>query len=146
MKKKSVEFKLKAEKQDFVIESIKSSDQACNYARKFYFDDIAIYESMFIILLNKMGNTIGFAKIAQGGVDCCIADCRIITKYAIDSLAAGVILVHNHPSGNLKPSNEDDRLTKQVFECLRLFDIKLVDHIVITENDYYSYADEGKLK
>ena len=145
MKKKSVEFKLKAEKQEFVIEKIHSAIDAANYARKFYFDDINIYESVFIILLNQAMNTIGFAKISQGGVSASIVDKKIVAKYAIESLAAAVILVHNHPSGSLRPSSYDNEITKDVQNCLSLFDIKLMDHVIITEDSFYSYKDEGKL-
>lgn len=146
MKKKSVEFKLKAEKQEFSIVKIMSSPDSAEYARKFYFDDINIYESMFVILLNKACNTIGYAKISQGGVSQCLVDKKIVAKYAIDSLASAIILVHNHPSGCLKPSKYDDQLTKEIKECLQVFDIQLLDHIIITEDSFYSYNDEGRLK
>lgn len=145
MKKKSVEFKLKAEKQEFAIRKIANATDAYNYARMFYFDDINIYESSFIILLNSAGNTIGYAKISQGGVSNCIVDVRLVAKIAIDSLAHSVILVHNHPSGSTRPSSYDDSLTKQVNAGLELLNIKLRDHLIITEDDYYSYCDEGKL-
>lgn len=146
MKKKSVEFTLKAEKQDFPIEKIRSAQDIYNYARKFYFDDINIYESVFIILLNQAMNTIGYAKISQGGVSSCLVDKRIVAKYAIESLASAVVLVHNHPSGCLKPSKDDDRLTYDVQKCLQVFDVKLLDHVIITDdNGWYSYNDEGKM-
>lgn len=145
MKKKSVEFKLKAEKQEFPIEKIVSSLDVANYARKFYFDDINIYESVFIILLNQAQNTIGYAKISQGGVSSCLVDKKIVAKYAIDSLASGVILVHNHPSGSLRASKFDDQITKEVQLCLQVFDIELLDHIIITNDSFYSYNDERRL-
>lgn len=146
MKKKSIEFTLKAEKRDFPIEKISSTQEVYNYARKFYFDDINIYESVFIILLNHAHNTIGYAKISQGGVCSCLVDKKLVVKYAIESLASAVVLVHNHPSGCLKPSTFDDRLTFDIQNCLNIFDIKFLDHVIITDNDgYYSYHDEGRL-
>lgn len=145
MEKKSVEFSLKAEKKNFPIEKLLLSRDAYNYAKKFYFDDINIYESAFIILLNRQKNTIGYAKISQGGVNETVVDKRIVAKYAVDSLASDVILVHNHPSGTLRPSKTDDRLTEQVGCCLELFGIKLIDHLIITEDAFYSYSDEGRL-
>ena len=145
MKKKSVEFKLKAEKQDFSIVKITSSLDSADYARKFYFDDINIYESVFVILLSQAQNTIGYAKISQGGVSSCLVDKKIVAKYAIESLSSAVILVHNHPSGCLKPSKYDDQLTKEIKECLQVFDIRLIDHVIITEDSFYSYNDEGRL-
>ena len=145
MKKKSVEFTLKAEKKDFPIEKIRSAQDIYNYARKFYFDDINIYESVFIIMLNQAMNTIGYAKISQGGVSSCLVDKRIVAKYAIESLASAVIFVHNHPSGCLKPSKYDDQQTKEIKGCLQVFDIRLLDHVIISEDSFYSYNDEGKL-
>lgn len=145
MKKKSVEFKLKAEKQEFPIEKIVSSVDVYNYAKQFYFDDIDIYESVFIILLNQARNTIGYAKISQGGVSTTVVDKRIVAKYAIESLASAVVLVHNHPSGNTRPSRIDDKLTEECKQALGLFDIKLIDHVIISSNAYYSYNEEGRL-
>ena len=145
MKKKSVEFTLKAKKQDFPIEKIRSAQDIYNYARKFYFDDINIYESVFIIMLNQAMNTIGYAKISQGGVSSCLIDKRIVAKYAIESLASAVILVHNHPSGCLQPSKFDDKFTSDIQRCLQMFDIRLLDHVIISEDSFYSYNDEGRL-
>lgn len=145
MKKKAVEYTLKATKQDFSIEKVNSSETSYNFAKKFYHDDINIYESCFIILLNSANNVTGYAKISQGGICGTIVDKRLICKYAIDALASAVILVHNHPSGNLIPSRDDENLTMATREALKLFDIRLLDHIIITEDKYYSFADEGKI-
>lgn len=145
MKKKSVEFKLKAEKQEFPIEKIINVVDIYNYAKKFYFDDIDIYESVFVVLLNQAHNTIGYAKISQGGVSSCLVDKKIVAKYAIESLASAVVLVHNHPSGNTRPSKEDDNLTGAIKQALGLFDIELLDHVIISSSAYYSYSNEGRL-
>lgn len=145
MKKKAVEYKLKAIKQDFSIAKIKSSDDAFNYAKQFYYEDINIYESVFIMLLNQANNVMGYAKISQGGICSTMVDVRLIAKYAIDSLAVSVILVHNHPSGLLQPSIHDDKITKSVKAGLELLNIKLLDHLIITENSRYSYQEEGRL-
>lgn len=143
MKKKAVEYNITAKKQDFEIVKVQSSVDAVNFARKFYHDDIIIYESSFILLLNQANNVSGYAKISQGGVCGTVVDARLVTKYAIDCLAAGVILVHNHPSGNAKPSIEDKKLSGKLKDALRLFDIRLLDSVIITEDGYYSMADEG---
>lgn len=145
MKKKSVEYSLKMEKKDFPIEKITDAGSAYRYAKKFYSDDINIYESVFVILLNKASNTLGFAKVSQGGISSSVTDVKIVAKYAIDSLASAVILVHNHPSGITKPSRQDDELTKKLWSVLELIDVQLVDHIIITENDLYSYADNRRI-
>lgn len=145
MKKKAVEYTIKATKQDFSIAKIRSSEDAFNFAKQFYFDDITIYESCFIMLLNHASNVMGYAKISQGGICSTMLDVRLIAKYAIDTLATSVILVHNHPTGSLNPSYEDDKLTNAVSKGLELLNIKLIDHLIISEERYYSYAEEGKL-
>ena len=145
MKKKAVEYTIKATKQDFSIAKIQSEEDAFNFAKQFYFDDINIYESCFIMLMNHASNVMGYAKISQGGICSTMVDVRLIAKYAIDTLATSVILVHNHPSGSLNPSYEDDKLTNAVKKGLELLNIKLLDHLVISEERYYSYAEEGKL-
>lgn len=122
---------------------ITKSREASEYARQFYFDDLHLYESFFILLLNKANNTIGWVKISQGGVSGTVADPKIIAKYAVESLASSVILIHNHPSGNIRPSEADKRLTKQVSEGLRLLDIAVLDHIIIGEDKFFSFTDEG---
>lgn len=144
MKKKAVEYKLKAEKQDFSIVKVQSSEDAYKFSKNFYFDDINIYESTFLIMINQANNVTGYAKISQGGIASTVVDARLVAKFAIDSLAAGVIMVHNHPSGNVRPSGLDDRLTEQVRQGLALFGIKLLDHIIVSEDSYYSYSDEGR--
>ena len=73
------------------------------------------------------------------------ADLRIILKAAINALATGIILCHNHPSGNIRPSQQDDHLTQHLRDAARLLDMQLLDHIVLTDGSYYSYSDEGTL-
>ena len=124
---------------------ITSSKDAADYMRQFFSDDIEIYESMFLLLLNRANNTIGWAKISQGGITGTVCDPRIVMKYAVDSLATGVILCHNHPSGNLQPSRADEEITNKCKMALNYLDIKVLDHIILTADNYYSFADEGML-
>lgn len=125
---------------------LRTSEEGAKYARQFYHEDIALYESFFLILLNRANRVIGWAKISQGGCVSTVVDRKIIAKYAIDSLAEGVMLVHNHPSGNRNPSPQDDGLTAAIKEGLDLFNIKVLDSIILTPEDgYYSYCDNGKL-
>ena len=70
-------------------------------------------------------------------------DIKLVSKYAIESLCSGVIVAHNHPSGNTNPSNEDILITNKIKQALNIFDIQLMDHIILTEDSYYSFADEG---
>jgi DNA repair protein RadC len=129
-------FELKSLQTEFQNVKITSSEVAYDVIRKFYGDDIDIFESCFILLLNNANVTIGYAKISQGGITGTVVDTRIIAKYAIESLATGVILAHNHPSGNLKPSNADIEITKKIEAGLKIFDITLLDHMIITDKDF----------
>lgn len=137
------EFTLKKNDTDFKKVKIRGSKDASDYARNFYHDDIEIYESFFIILLNRNNNTIGYAKISQGGVSGTVVDSKILLKYVIESLASGVIFVHNHPSGNLNPSNEDKNLTNKLKNALSIIDVNLLDHVILTKESYFSFADES---
>ena len=145
MKKKAVKYSITAKKQDFEIIKVRSSEDAFNFAKEFYHEDILIYESAFIILLNQANNVTGYAKISQGGISQTIVDKRIIAKYAIDAPSSAVIFVHNHPSGNIKPSQEDINLSDEIKKGLNLFGIKLLDSIIISDDKYYSMLDEGVL-
>lgn len=145
MKKQAVEYSIKAEKKEFAIAKITNSIDASEYARKFYFDDILIYESAFIMLMNRANNIVGYAKISQGGVSGTVVDVKIVAKYAIDTLASGVILLHNHPSGNKAPSTQDIQMASRLRKALELIDVKLLDSIILTEDDFYSLSDNGNL-
>ena len=138
-------YQLKKIKSEFPCVQIKSSSDAANFIREFYSDDIEIFESAFILLLNRANKTIGYAKISQGGITGTVIDVKIVCKYTIDSLASGVILCHNHPSGNLQASNEDKNVSKKIKESLTFIDSVLVDSIIITKDGYLSLADEGLL-
>ena len=141
-KENEVEYKLKAVKKDFKRAKITSSIDASQYARQFYHDDISIYESAFVLLTNRSNNTVGFAKISQGGIAGTVVDIKLVLKYAIENLASGIIFFHNHPSGNLMPSNEDRMLSVRIKEAAKLMDVTLIDSIILTEDGYYSFADE----
>jgi DNA repair protein RadC len=139
------ELTIKRNKTDFKKVKVDSSKTAEQFIRQFYHDDMSIYESFFILLLNRSNNTVGWAKIAQGGVASVSVDIKIIAKYAVDSLASAVILAHNNPSGQTKPSQSDINLTKKVKEALTIFDCQVLDHIILTEDEFYSFADESIL-
>lgn len=129
-------FELKTIQTNFQAVKITKDEDAINVIRQFYGDDIEIFESCFILLLNNSNITIGYAKISQGGITGTVVDTRLIAKYAIESLATGVILCHNHPSGSLKPSEADISTTKKVKDGLKIFDIVLLDHIILTKDSY----------
>jgi DNA repair protein RadC len=136
-------YELKKNPTDIVRTKITSSKASADYINQFYFEDLGIYESFFILLLDQSNHTTGYAKISQGGIAGTVVDPIIVAKYAIDSLAKAVILAHNHPSGNLNPSEADRNITEKIKKGLALFDITVLDHIILTEDDYYSFADNG---
>ena len=137
------EFQLKKIKSDYKKVKIQSSKDACGVLRQYYHDDIGIYESFFLLLLNRSNNTIGHVKISQGGVAGTVVDPKLVAKYAVNSLSSAVILCHNHPSGNLKPSKADKNITNKIVSGLSLFDITVLDHVILTEESYFSFANEG---
>jgi DNA repair protein RadC len=137
---------LKAEKSDFQKVKITQSSDAADFIRQFYGDDLEIYESFFLVLLNRANATTGYVKISQGGTAGTVVDVKIVAKYAVESLSAGVILAHNHPSGETRPSKEDENITHRITKALELFGIKVVDHIIIgPENSYFSFEEHGML-
>ena len=103
------------------------------------------HEEFWILLLNRSNRIIDKTRISQGGVSETVVDNKLILKEAITHLASGIILCHNHPSGNLRPSKSDDLITKKIKDGAKLLDILVLDHIIICNNKYYSYADEGRL-
>lgn len=103
------------------------------------------YEELWVALTNRSSQVIGKIKISQGGTSETSADLRIILKAAINALASGILLCHNHPSGNIRPSRQDDNLTSRLNSASKLLEITLTDHIVLADGNYYSYSDEGKL-
>ena len=143
--KKIKRFELKTNKTDLEQVKISNSENAADFIRQFYSDDIEIYESFFILLLNRANKVIGYAKISQGGVCGTVVDKKILLKYVIDSLASGVIIAHNHPSGNTSPSDADIRITKDIKELCKLVDSTLMDHVILTADSFYSFADNGNL-
>lgn len=136
---------VKESTEKFEAVQIKSSQDAAKFARQFYYDDIELYESFFLILLDRANNTMAWAKISQGGIASTVVDPIVVAKYVIDTLSSGVVLVHNHPSGRLDPSPEDKRITNTIREGLKLFNAQVVDHIIMSKDSYHSMADNGEL-
>lgn len=128
-----------------VFGPVTKSADAQKYAAHFWGDDLEIYESFFILMLDRANTPIAWAKISQGGVAGTVVDPKIVCKYCIDTLCSAVIFAHNHPSGNLKPSDADIRLTTKMKNALELLDIQLLDHLIVTNNGYYSLGDNGQI-
>jgi DNA repair protein RadC len=103
------------------------------------------YEEFWILFLNRSNKLIDRSKVSQGGISGTVIDNRLILKSAIEKLASGIILCHNHPSGNKQPSTNDIDITKKLTEAGKLVDINILDHVIIANNSYFSFADEGLL-
>lgn len=103
------------------------------------------HEEFWIILVNRAGRMISKKQVSQGGVAGTVADPKIIFKTAVEALASGIILAHNHPSGNLSASPSDMNLTKKLKEAGKLLEIQVLDHIILAGHKYFSFADEGLL-
>lgn len=102
-------------------------------------------EYFVLLFLNRANNVIGFYKLSEGGLTGTVADLRIAFSVALKIIASSMILAHNHPSNNLSFSGADMQLTKKFKEAGELMDVKILDHIILGDNSYYSFADEGQL-
>jgi DNA repair protein RadC len=122
---------------------IRYSKEAFDILKPFMMD--LDHEQFWMICLNRNQEVAKIIQISTGGVTGTIADPKIIFKYALEHLASCIILSHNHPSGNLTPSQADIKLTKQLSEGARLLDMTLSDHIIFSNNGYFSFADENML-
>ena len=103
------------------------------------------HEEFWILILNRANAVLNKIKISQGGLSGTVIDTRLILKNAIDNLASSIIACHNHPSGNIKPSEADRRITTSLKKAAEMMEIKFLDHIIIADKNYFSFADEGLL-
>ena len=104
------------------------------------------YEEFWVLHLNRANFIIKKSMISRGGISGTIADTRLIFKSALENLSSAIILCHNHPSGNLQPSDSDIQLTKRMVETGKIMEIPVLDHLIVTENSYFSFADQGLLQ
>lgn len=103
------------------------------------------HEECWLLLMNNQHKVIETIRISHGGVSETTVDPKIVLKHALDKLASAIILCHNHPSGNPHPSTSDDKITQKMKTACANLDIQFTDHLIFSENEYYSYADEGKI-
>ncbi|SDG66853.1 DNA repair protein RadC [Pedobacter terrae] len=106
---------------------------------------IAFLEEFKVILFNRTNRVLGIADISMGGVSGTYVDPKVIFAIALQGNASGIILAHNHPSGLLLPSDADLKLTKRLVECGKLLDVNIWDHLIINEDNYYSFADDSMI-
>ena len=104
---------------------------------------IDLLEQFKIILLNRNNKVLGIYEVSQGGITGTVADPRLIVAAALKANAVSLMLAHNHPSGSVKPSRQDEELTSKIKEGAKFLDIQVLDHIVLSSETYFSFADEG---
>lgn len=108
-------------------------------------ETIELSESFVLLLLNRANRVMGYLTLSQGGITGTVVDVRLVFVAALKAAACNIVLAHNHPSGNLEPSQADRDLTRKIVEAGRLLDIQVIDHLIITPTSYYSFADQGLL-
>jgi len=101
------------------------------------------HEEFWLLMLNRANRVLGRYKVSQGGLSGTVIDTRIILKKALDNLASSIIVCHNHPSGNKQPSDADLKITEKLKKAAEMLEIKLLDHVIIADKSYFSFADEG---
>ena len=101
------------------------------------------HEEFWLLMLNRANRVLGRYKVSQGGLSGTVIDTRIILKKALDNLATSIIVCHNHPSGNKQPSDADLKITEKLKKAAEMLEIKLLDHVIIADKSYFSFADEG---
>ena len=122
---------------------ISSSQDAYNFLSPLV-EDLS-HEEFRVLYLNRSNRVVDQKKISQGGISGTVIDVRIILKFAIEVLASSLIISHNHPSGNLQPSDADIQITRKIKEAAKWHDIELLDHIIISDKHYFSFSDKGIL-
>ncbi|CAM3253018.1 JAB domain-containing protein [Empedobacter stercoris] len=130
---------------DEVIKVLGSSEVYQVLKSNWDMDTIELQEEFKLLLLNQANQVLGIKSLFKGGVSNCSVDVRLIMSLVLKTNASGLIISHNHPSGNLKASESDKRITSKIKECCELFDVRLLDHIIMAKNSYLSFADEGIL-
>jgi DNA repair protein RadC len=122
---------------------VRTSGEIANYLKAVLKD--YTHEVFAVVFLNRANKIISFQIISTGGLTGTVADPRVILKKAIEAEATSIVLSHNHPSGSLKPSRADEELTQKIKQASTYLDIKVVDHIIVSDEGYFSFADEGLL-
>lgn len=125
--------------------NVSCSADVAKLAREIFPVDLEIREAMLVLLLNNSNQTIGFSIASIGGITGTVVDVRLILRDALLTQATNLILVHNHPSGSLKPSQADLTITEKVKKAVEMMDIRLLDHLILTKDEFYSFADFGQL-
>lgn len=141
----TVSLKMDKVKKSELTKITSSRDGYDVFKQIFNADTIDWLEESIILCLNRANKVVGYYKLSSGGVAGTIMDSKVIFTVALNCGASAIIVAHNHPSGQLKPSDADIKVTKNIKEAGQIMDIPLLDHIIVTDEGYYSFADEGQL-
>lgn len=140
----SINYKTKVKATDRT--KIVTSKDAYELLKSTYQDGTIEHKEFFkILLLDQSHKVLGYNVVSEGGINYTVVDVRIILQMAILCNASCIILAHNHPSGNLKPSTDDMKLTENIVNAAKLMNMRISDHIILSEEGYYSFADEGTI-
>jgi DNA repair protein RadC len=124
---------------------LKTASRVVDFTRNLYGMDIETKEQFFLICMNNAMQVLSVYQVSTGGITSCIVDLRMMFIVALNCQATQIIITHNHPSGNLNPSEADNRLTSKIKEASKFLDIHFIDHLIVTDYGFYSYADEGMI-
>ena len=124
---------------------ITCSKDAENHFRNIWSDAMEFREECYMLLLNRNNRVLGWYRLSEGGTCSTIIDPRLVFSIALNCNASGVMIAHNHPSGNLKPSDLDMQLTQKLVTAGKFLEIQVIEHIILTADSYFSFADEGKI-
>ena len=128
------------------LKTLSSSNDTVKVLREIFNADTFDWkEEVILLCTNRRNAIVGYYKVSSGGISGTVLDPKIIFTTALNCTASGIIIAHNHPSGNLTPSVEDDRITAKIKEAGKMLDINLIDSVILTDEGYYSYIDNGKL-
>ena len=122
-----------------------NSTMTANYIRDIWPDDLTIRERFYLLCLSRSNEILSYYEVSAGGVSATVVDPKLIYMAALKLPTSAIILAHNHPSGSKEPSGADIQVTQKIKEAGKLLDIMLLDHIILTEDDHFSFADEGVL-
>ena len=143
------DIELQYKKRKITVGSVKINNSEAIY--KFFLANyynpatMLVKEFFYMLFLNRSNKIIAVCKISEGGINGTAIDVRIICSAALINLASAGVAIHNHPSGNIFPSKSDEVITDKISKALTLIDVVLIDHLIVTEDGYYSFSDEGRL-
>lgn len=127
-------------------QKISNSQGAYKILTNLFPENTMDYRETFIVLyLNRANQVLGYSVISQGGTSSTTVDIKMVIQTALLANASCIMLAHNHPSGNLHPSSDDNRITNRIIEAAKLFEITVLDHLIITNENYYSFTDNGNI-